>query len=130
MAGDFTLDTKVLDQALKKSPQAASKGAATALKEIKDDWQADSVDIAPLKAGSLRIGINGEVVNPGASGRVEIHANATRSGFNYAYYIHEDAGKAVSGEKKFLDKPAEENIDKWTEWLEQEVARELRKVGW
>lgn len=133
MASDFTLDTSALKQALTKSPQAANKGAATALTDIKNDWVADSVDIAPIDSSNLRKQINGEVFNPGASGRVEVHANATRGGssrFNYAYYIHEDKGLAVSGEKKFLDMPAEENVDKWTEWLEQEVANELKKVGW
>lgn len=130
MASDFNLDTSALKQALAKSPQAANKGAAIALTDIKNDWVADSVDIAPIDTANLRRQIVGEVFDPGASGRVEVLANATRGGFNYAYYIHEDKGLAVSGEKKFLDMPAEENVDKWTEWLEQEVANELKKAGW
>lgn len=132
MASEFTIDTSVLDRALQLSPQAANKGAAIALTDIKNDWVADSIDIAPIDTANLRRQIVGEVFDPGASGRVEVLANATRGGFNYAYYIHEqDAGgrSLLQGEKKFLDKPAEANIDKWTEWLEEEVKRELRRVG-
>lgn len=133
MASDFTIDTSALDRALLLSPEAAGKGAATALKDIKNDWQAESVDAAPIDTSNLRQQIKAEVFEPGASGRVEIYANAKRNGFNYAYYIHEEnaGGRAIlSGEKKFLDKPAEESIDKWTKWLEDEVKAELRKAGW
>lgn len=130
MALSHMLDTSALDRALRLSPAAAAKGAATALADIKDDWVADSVDISPLKAGALRQNIVGQVFDPGASGRVEVHANAKRSGFNYAYYIHEGAGLAVSGEKKFLDVPLEENIDKYRQWLEDELEAELRRAGW
>lgn len=132
MAGDFTIDTSALDRALRLSPEAAGRGAKTALTDIKNDWQADSVDIAPIDTSNLRKQIKAEVFNPGTNGRVEIHANATRGNkrFNYAYYIHEDKGTVTNGEKKFLDTPAEENIDKWTQWLEDEVAKELKKAGW
>lgn len=135
MAGDFTIDTSALDRALQISPQAANKGAAIALTDIKNDWVADSVDVAPIDSSNLRRQITGEVFDPGASGRVEVHANATRGGskrFNYAYYIHENdaGGRSVNGEKKFIDKPAEDNIAKWSQWLEDEVARELRRAGW
>lgn len=132
MANEFTLDRSALDRALRQSPQAANRGAATALKDIKNDWVADAVDVAPIKTGNLRRQINGEVINPGASGRIEVAVPAVRGGFNYAYYIHEEdaGGKQVNGEKKFLEKPAEAKLDEWQQWLEEEVARELRRVGW
>lgn len=128
---DFTLDTAQLDRALRLSPAAAGRGAATALKDIKNDWVAEAIDAAPVDTANLRRQIAGEVINPGTSGLIEVHANATRgqSRFNYAYYIHEDAGRAVSGEKKFLDKPAEANEAKWQRWLEEELEKELRRAG-
>lgn len=132
MASEFTLDTSALDRALQISPLAANKGAATALKDIKNDWVADSVDIAPLDKRNLRDQINGKVFDPGTSGRIEVAVPAIRGGFNYAYYIHEhDAGgKAVNGEKKFLDKAYEDNEAKYQQWLEDEIEAELRRAGW
>ena len=138
MASDFRLDSSALDRALRISPEAANRGAAIALGDIKNDWVADSVDIAPLDSANLRRQIVGEVFDPGASGRIEVHANATRGGnarFNYAYYIHEqDAGGrgllTTGTEKKFLDKPLEDNQSKYQQWLEDEVKTALRRAGW
>lgn len=134
MGLEFNLDRELLDRAMRESPQLAGKGAASALRLIKDDWVAESVDVAPIDTSNLRKQINAEVINPGNQGRVEIRANTTRGSkrFNYAYYIHEQdaGGKSVNGEKKFLDKTAEENLDKWSEWLEEEVRKKLKKAGW
>lgn len=139
---EFSLDTRKLTEALKKSSTAATLGAAAALGEIKDDWVRESRDIAPIDpgpGGNLRRQIKGDVINPGASGTVEIHANATQDTggkrFNYAYYIHEhDAGggtlRTPGTVKKFLDESAESRKGEWQQWLEEEVAKELGKAGW
>ena len=107
----------------------------TGLTDVKNDWKAESVDIAPIAeklGGTLRRSIDAEVFTEGDSAGVEISANATRGSkrFNYAYYIHEDKGNVLSGEKKFLDKPAMESQEKWRRWIEDEIQSELRKAGW
>lgn len=136
MAIEFTLDASVLKQALRKSVDAADTASRNALTDIKNDWKAGAVDDAPIDTGNLRKQIQAEVINPGSDGYIEIAANAVRASngkwkrFNYAYYIHEDKGRAVTGEKKFLDKTAKESQEKWQKWLEEEVANELKKAGW
>jgi len=126
MAGEFTFDLSQFTKALKQAPNAVNTGIQNGLRDVKNDWQAEAVDIAPLKDGTLRQQINAEVNGL----EVEITANAVRNVFNYAYYIHEDAGKAVTGEKKFLDVSAQQNEGKWAEWLEEEIADELKRAGW
>lgn len=127
---EFRLNTRQLERAIRQAPQAIDRASAIALRDIKNDWQADSVDIAPLDQNALRTSIHADVINPSVEGRVEIYASAKRDGFDYAYYIHEKDGKAVTGEKKFLDVPAEQNFDKWKRWIEQEMREELRRAGW
>ena len=131
---EFKLDMRQLERALKKSPQSVDKGADLALTDIKNDWLRDSRDIVPKDSHNLQKQIHGNVLDSGADGYIEVKANAVREGggkrFNYGYYIHEDKGRAVTGEKKFLDKPAEENIDKWESWLAEEITAELKKAGW
>lgn len=126
MAGTFTFDLSQFNRAIRQAPEAVSKGIESGLRDIKNDWQADSVDIAPLKDGTLRMNIDARASDL----EVEITANAVRNGFNYAYYIHEDKGTAVTGEKKFLDVPAQQNEGKWAQWLEEEIGNELKKAGW
>lgn len=126
MAIEITFDMAQFKKAISKSPDAVAKGIQTGLRDIKNDWQAEAVDIAPMKDGTLRQKIEGKVKDLS----VEIKANAVRKGFNYAYYIHEDKGKAVTGEKKFLDVSGEQNEAKWAKWLEEEIADELKKAGW
>ena len=129
MAIEITFDIAQFIKAIEKAPAAVARGAQTALGDIRDDWQAEAVDIAPMavkNGGTLRQSIKGNVKDL----TVEIKANAMRGGFNYAYYIHEDKGNAITGEKKFLDVSAEMNEDKWKKWLEEEIEDELKKVGW
>ena len=126
MTVEITFDTSQFREAMQRSPEAIGEGIQTALKDIKNDWKAESIDIAPQKSNTLRENIDGKIIGE----TIEMRANAVRDGFNYAYYIHEDKGKAVTGEKKFLDVPAQENEDKWKRWLEEEIEKELRKVGW
>jgi len=139
MASEFRIDMRQFDAAMQRSPGAVNAGARIALGDIKNDWVAKSRDIAPLDTSNLRRQITAAVFNPGASGYIEIEGNATQGGgtgrFNYGYWIHEEnaGGRSLltpGTEKKFLDKPAESEIDKWAEWLEAEVKSELRKAGW
>lgn len=131
---EFNFDLSQLERALKKSPDAVGTALLNGLTDVKNDWKAESVDAAPLDTSNLRRQITAEVFTGGDGSGVEISANATRGSkrFNYAYYIHEEnaGGKSVNGEKKFLDKPAQENQQKWMEWIEDEIESELRKAGW
>lgn len=131
---EFYFDTSTLTQALERSVDATARGMRNGLTDVKNDWKAESVDIAPIDTSNLRQQIVAEVFTEGNGAGVEISANATRGSrrFNYAYYIHEkDAGGAnVNGEKKFLDKPAQDNQEKWAGWIEREIESELREAGW
>jgi len=134
MAGEFYFESNGLAQAMERSIDATARGMLNGLTDVKNDWKAESVDVAPIDTSNLRQQIAAEVFTEGDSTGVEITANATRGSrrFNYAYYIHEeDAGGAnVNGEKKFLDKPAQDNKEKWAEWIEREIESELRRAGW
>jgi len=134
MSAEFNFDLSQLERALKKSPDAVGTALLNGLTDVKNDWKAESVDAAPLDTSNLRRQITAEVFTEGNGSGVEISANATRGSrrFNYAYYIHEEnaGGKSVNGEKKFLDKPAQENQQKWMEWIEGEIESELRRAGW
>jgi len=134
MAGEFYFESNGLAQAMERSIDATARGMLNGLTDVKNDWKAESVDAAPIDTSNLRQQIAAEVFTDGDSTGVEITANATRGSrrFNYAYYIHEeDAGGAnVNGEKKFLDKPALDNKEKWADWIEREIESELRRAGW
>ncbi|MDR7001564.1 hypothetical protein [Neobacillus niacini] len=133
MARDFELDTTRLASLLARSPEAAARGARRGLHDSLDDWVLQARNIAPIDKGTLRRGIKAEEVR----GRdmdltAEISSVAKERNFNYAYYIHElDAGgKNIGGEKKYLDKSAEENKDKWMRWVEEEIRTQLEREGW
>ncbi|MEY8188649.1 hypothetical protein AB4X15_03100 [Peribacillus simplex] len=133
MAKDFELDLGPLRKLIAKSPDAAGRGAKQAMDDIKDDWVRGARDIAPLDTGNLRRQITGEVEGNGPNTKVIVTANAAQKGFNYGYYIHEfDAGgrklRTPGTVKKFLDESADEA--KWQQWLEEEIADELKKAGW
>lgn len=134
MAGEFYFESNGLAQAMERSIDATARGMLNGLTDVKNDWKAESVDAAPIDTSNLRQQIAAEVFTEGNDAGVEITANATRGSrrFNYAYYIHEeDAGGAnVNGEKKFLDKPALDNKEKWADWIEREIESELRRAGW
>ncbi|ASN68097.1 hypothetical protein 8F11_62 [uncultured Caudovirales phage] len=138
MGSEFYFDSDALSKALEKSVDATARGLLNGLTDVKNDWKAESVDIAPIDqrpkklGGTLRRSIDAEVFTDGDGAGVEITANATRGSrrFNYAYYIHEDKGTVITGEKKFLDKPALQSQEKWAKWIEGELESELRKAGW
>lgn len=144
---EFNLDLTQIIRALERSPEAIGGALSKGLTDIKNDWRAESVDAAPIDTGNLRRQIYTEIFTGANEIGVEATANSTRGPsvmtsqktgrlkrndkrFNYAYYIHESSGKAVTGEKKFLDKPAQDNQEKWRGWLEDEIKTELRRAGW
>ena len=136
MAKDFTLDLSKLEKAIRKSPEAAGRGAREALDQIKDDWVREARDIAPLDTSNLRKQINGELEGNALNSSVVITANAAQKNgkrFNYAYYIHEkDAGgkslRTPGTVKKFLDEAVDEA--KYQKWLEEDIQDALKREGW
>lgn len=135
MAIKLEFDLSPLIKLIEKSPEATARGAKRGMHDALDDWVRQSRDIAPIDSGTLRRSITAHL-SEGSGLNLEgtVSANATerwRGGrFNYAYYIHEVSEHAVTGEAKFLDKPAQENEQKWREWIEDEIKDELKKAGW
>ena len=144
---EFYFEASGLAQAMERSIDATARGMLNGLTDVKNDWKAESVDAAPIDTSNLRRQITAEVFTEVSGAGVEISANSTRGPgvmtsqktgkpkridrrFNYAYYIHESNGNAVTGEKKFLDKPAQQNQEKWADWIEREIESELRRAGW
>lgn len=127
MAGEFTFDISRLLRALNGSDEAIARGLQKGLTDVKNDWRAEAVDVAPIDTGNLRQQITSEVFVHGNEHGVEISANATRGNFNYAYYIHEGNGNVQTGEKKFLDVSAQQNEAKWQRWLEEELRNEIAR---
>jgi hypothetical protein len=138
MAIKLEFDLSPLIDLIEKSPEAAARGAKRGLHDALDDWVREARDIAPIapvKGGTLRRSITAhEIEGDGLNLEGTVSANATerwRGGtFNYAYYIHEVTEHAVTGDPKFLDKPAQENERKWYGWIEDEIKDELKKAGW
>lgn len=132
MAGVFTMETKALSRALAKSVEATADGLQSGLNDVKNDWIVESEKISPIQDGHLRESIDGSV--NGLEVEVGVEATDLRrsSGktFNYAAYIHDYEGRAVTGEKKFLDVAATRNQGEWKRMLENALESELRKAGW
>lgn len=134
----FQIDLMPLIQLFERSQTAAQRGATRAIKDIKNDWVREAVDVAPLDTGNLRRQISGKVEGAGLDQRVEIEANAmTSKQFNYAYYIHEghmaDAGKKLRHPgtvEEFLSEPADRRESEWEKMLEREIREELNRAGW
>lgn len=134
-----SLDSRAFRRALQQLPGVVHQGAKRGLGDIKNDWVRESRDVAPLDTSNLRRQISGKVeMQSGANGYVEIEGNATQGGssrFNYGWWIHEQnaGGRSLQyafAEKKFLDKPAEENERKWLGWIQEEIDVEIRRNGW
>lgn len=141
MAGEFRIDYTALEKAFRKSPKEVGKALTRTMDEVKADWTKESVDVAPMDpspvGGNLRRQIQGKREGEGLTSVVKMTGNAynTQDNFNYGLYIHEyDAGggtlKLAGAEKKFLDKPAEDNTDKWKDWLEDGAKRGAKGAGW
>ena len=142
MAMEFELDAKAFIEALKKSPEAAGKGAAQAMDDIKDDWVRHARDIAPISpknGGNLRRQIEGDTGGRGVDQYVEVQSNASQDTggkrFNYAWYIHEEnAGgrnlRTPGTVKQYLYESGDKRSDKWQKWLEEEIEDALEREGW
>jgi len=135
MAIEFDVDLSPLIDLIRKSPEAATRGAKRGLHDALDDWVRQSRDVAPIDSGTLRRSITAHPIEgSGLNLEGTVSANATerwRNGtFNYAYYIHEVTEHAVTGDPKFLDNPAKQNENKWRDWIEDEIQDELKKAGW
>lgn len=145
---EFKIDVTEMVRALKRMPNELDDATKAALTDIKNDWVAESVDIAPIYkkenypehkrsqgGGTLRQSIHGDILGGGVERYIEVSDNATRNGFNYAYYIHEmNAGgkqlREPGTEKKFLDKPLDDNKSKYERWLREEYEKAIRRSGW
>jgi hypothetical protein len=135
VAIELEFDLSPLIDLIRKSPEAAARGAKRGLHDALDDWVRQSRDIAPIDGGTLRRSITAHPIEgSGLNLEGTVSANATerwRNGtFNYAYYIHEVTEHAVTGDPKFLDNPAKQNERKWYGWIEDEIKDELKKAGW
>lgn len=122
---------------IQQTPGAMADGLESALDDIKKDWHTGARDIAPLDTGDLRQQIKSQASNTGLDGEVVIESNARRNGFNYAYYIHE-GHMAADGKRlrtpgtveNYLEESAERRKSEWTQWIEDDVEREVRRKGW
>ncbi|MED4399775.1 hypothetical protein [Metabacillus fastidiosus] len=129
-------DLRDLEHLILSSPRAVSLGVRRAFDNIRDDWLDKSEAITPLETGHLRRETEGEVEGHDLDTLSVVLLNTAESadGFNYAHYIHEEnfGGKTPRNgmEKKFLDKPLEENANEYKQTLEREVENQLRRAGW
>lgn len=135
MARGLELDISKFAKALREIPEVTFKAAKQGMHDALDEWQKEATDIAPLKDGTLRRGIDTEV--DGLTGEITAVAieNSGKGRFNYAYYLHEVKGEIANPttpgtEAKFLDIPAKKNEKKWMREIEAEIASELKKHGW
>ncbi|MGF9711626.1 HK97 gp10 family phage protein [Paenibacillus naphthalenovorans] len=151
MARSLEIDMSAFVKALEQAPEIVGEAAKRGLHDALDEWKRESTDLAPLSkgGGTLRRGISTEVNGAGLDLSGEITAVAVEVAergkwagrrFNYAYYIHEvhpnKFGKtfkrpSTSGTiPEFLDKPADDNGEKWVRDIESEIKDELKRKGW
>lgn len=136
------LDLSRFADKLSKAGNTIRKGVKVGMHDVLDDWKREATDLAPLSesGGTLRKSITTELSIGGDTFEGVITANATEKSknygrFNYAYYIHEIGGEIKNPTTpgtidKFIDKPADENDDRWLKLVEQEIEKQLRKDGW
>lgn len=120
--------TRELLEALEDTEVNLVRGGIAGVEEILDDWRVEAMDIAPYQTGTLHDSIHAEPVAKvlnldDVTGTIS--ANAVKSGFNYAYYIHEESKRAVTGEAEFLSTPAIDNEKRWEKIFEKAVLRDL-----
>lgn len=120
---------------------AIDDGARTGTHDVMDDWKRQATDLAPLKTGDLRRGIETDVAHNGKTWTGEISSTAitVRGGrrFDYATYIH-DTFPEKYGESfkkpttagtipRYLAVPAEENEAEWARMFEAEIKAALKR---
>ena len=136
MAQNFVLDTRQFERAIREVPDVVTRGAKTAMGDIKDDWLREARDLAPIDTGNLRRQLVGEVQgNTLDTLVVEMQGNATNGNFNVGYYIHEqDAGgknlRTPGTVKKFFDVSAANREADWQRWFNDKIDNELRRARW
>ena len=119
----FTVDDAAVSRALKRTPEAAHRGAVKGLHESMRDWQRQSREAAPVDKNVLRPNILADSVDKNAlEGRIT--SNAYRNGFNYAYYQHNVRGN------KYLTDPLERNGVRYLNRIHQRVLESVRGEGW
>jgi hypothetical protein len=124
--------------------QAIDEGSKNGIYDVLDEWKRESVDLAPLKFGTLRRGIKAELISRGnetLTGQITATAVESNAGgrFDYAAYIH-DVFPQKHGDSfknpttpgtipRFIDVPLEENGAKWAAAIEREIQNTLRRRG-
>lgn len=138
MGKELEIDISKFKRALNVAGVSVGQATKEVIHDIMDDWQRESVNIAPHKTTALRTSIKGSVksVSGGYEGQIVASAvERTRKGnFNYAYYIHEVKGDDFKGRKpntvgRFLDIPAEENEKLWIKDIEKSIKDAAKKAG-
>jgi hypothetical protein len=139
MAKNVDFDLRKFKRFLETSKKVIANGAKRGMHDALDEWEIKAVDLAPLDKSTLRRGINTEIVGMGLNivgeiSSVAIEQSERRGRFNYAYYIHEVKGEINNPTTpgtiaKYIDKPLEDNDERWLAMIEREIERELRRRG-
>jgi hypothetical protein len=120
---------------------AIDDGARTGTHDVMDDWKRQATDLAPLKTGDLRRGIETDVTHNGKTWTGEITSTAVtmRGGrrFDYATYLHDtypekygDTFKNPTTDgtiPRYLAVPAEENEAEWARMFEAEIKAAIKR---
>ncbi|WP_141500966.1 HK97 gp10 family phage protein [Paenibacillus luteus] len=122
---------------------AVDEGAKNGTHDVLDEWKREATDLAPMEYGTLRRSIKTDVSGRGENvdGSISASVIESRNGrrFDYAAYLHDvypqrhgDSFKnpTTSGTiPKFIDKPLEDNAERWAADIEREVQAALRRRG-
>ncbi|MFT4413191.1 HK97 gp10 family phage protein [Fredinandcohnia humi] len=135
---DFEINLDDFIEDLIDSADAIKRGAGRGLDDVADLWRVESRDLAPLKTSRLRDNIAKKVdkENLVATVSANVYEKSKKwPRFNYAYYIHDVKGEIKNPTTqgtiaKFLDKPLEDNEDRWLRHIESQIQNELRGEGW
>lgn len=129
MSAQFKIKgSRELQRVLATTKIDVTQGAIKGVEEILDDWRVEAMAIAPYKTGTLHDSIHADpVANALEIGDISgtISANAVKSGFNYAYYIHEESKRAVTGDPEFLATPLKEHEQRWQTIFDNAIKRDL-----
>jgi hypothetical protein len=122
---------------------AIDEGSRIGTGDVLDEWKREATDLAPMEYGTLRRNIKTEIDDRGetVTGTISASVIESRNGrrFDYAAYLH-DVYPQKHGETfkdpttagtipRFIDKPLEENAEKWAADIEREIQSTLRRRG-
>lgn len=122
---------------------AIDEGSRIGTGDVLDEWKREATDLAPMEFGTLRRNIKTEITDRGKTidGNISASVIETRNGrrFDYAAYLHDDypkqhgesfANPTTAGTiPRFIDKPLEDNAEKWAADIEREIQSTLRRRG-